>query len=249
MRDFRQMNEKIQADVGCVEKRNYQLKPRKFKILLLTLLLVTITTPGHSTPVNFSTSRIPAAPEMGQPQADEFQLARRRVRRRPGSDTSPSRGISDPTIPYLISPRNTFILQGNPTLRWNPIPGATSYTVQVSRNDMQWKTEVGATRVVYAGEPLQPGRYWVTVTADNGISTQDDDVIFDVLDDETAQQVRTEIARLGEQPLTEKKAFEWVDVYNKHGLYADAIEVLEGQKPRDSSQEGLFSSPRLKSGA
>jgi tetratricopeptide (TPR) repeat protein len=103
--------------------------------------------------------------------------------------------------------------------------------VEVGTNGRTWTAEVGETQVVYAGEPLQPEfRYWVTVTADNGISTQGkDDVGFTVLGDDEAQEVREEIARLEGQSLTEETAFKWVNIYTQHGLYADAIKVLEGQ--------------------
>jgi tetratricopeptide (TPR) repeat protein len=155
---------------------------------------------------------------------------RKKLRPRPSDDMSPPRSSSS-TIPYLISPRQTYILNGNPTLRWNSIPGAMRYQVEVSGNGEPWTVEVRETQVEYAGEPLQPGyRYQVTVTADNGTSTQsENDVGFTILGGEEAQGVRTELARLERPPLTEETAFEWVDVYSPHGLYADAIEVLEEQ--------------------
>lgn len=250
MRDFRQMNEKSQTilktDVGCVEERNassrieerntspYLLKVQTFKIPLLTLLLAAMAAPGQSTPTNALTSTISATIEMGQmgrPDTREFQIARRRVRRRPGDDTSPSRGVTDPNLPYLISPRNTFIRNSQPLLRWNPIPGATQYRVEVKAlgNSETWTVEVRGTQVRYAGNPFQPGyRYQVTVTAENGISTQGrDNAGFTVLSDDKAQQVEAELAQLQGQPLTEETVFEWVDIYNQYGLYVDAIEMLE----------------------
>jgi hypothetical protein len=221
------MNGTIKTHVKCVEARN--APSRCLKILLFTLLLAGIAAPGQST--NALTSTISATVEIGQPPTREFQIARRQVRRRPGDDTSPSRGVTDPTLPYLISPRNTAILESQPLLRWHPIPGVTRYRVEVGANGQTWTEEVGETQVVYAGEPLKPGfRYWVTVTADNGTSTKGkDDVGFTVLGEDEAQEATAEIARLEGQLLTEETAFEWVEVYTQHGLYADAIEVLERQ--------------------
>jgi hypothetical protein len=106
---------------------------------------------------------------------------------------SPTRTPNDPTIPYLISPRNTTILARQPTLTWNAVAGATSYQVQVLGPGVSWKTDVSQPQVVYSGsEPLQGGkRYWVTITADNGVSTEDNDNAgFTVLSDADTQRIK-----------------------------------------------------------
>ena len=56
-------------------------------------------------------------------------------------------------IPYIISPRNTWILDKQPTLKWNAVPDATSYRVQVIGPGVNWSQKVsGTNKIVYTGE-------------------------------------------------------------------------------------------------
>jgi hypothetical protein len=157
--------------------------------------------------------------------------ATRAVLTRPNNDRSPTRNANDPTIPYLISPRNTAILTRQPTLTWNPVAGATSYQVQVSGPGVNWKTEVRQPQLVYLGsEALQGGkRYWVTITADHGVSTKNNDNAgFTVLSDADTQRVKTQIAQLQQQPLSDKsKVLALAHLYRSNNLNAEAIAVLE----------------------
>jgi hypothetical protein len=157
--------------------------------------------------------------------------ATRAVLRRPNSNRSGTRNANDPTIPYLISPRNTYILTGQPTLTWNMVQGATSYQVQVSGPGVNWKTQVSQPQVVYSGnEALQSGkRYWVTITAHNGVSTKDkDNPGFTVLSDADTQRVKTQISQLQQQPLTDQsKVLALARLYTSNELNAEAIAVLE----------------------
>jgi hypothetical protein len=157
--------------------------------------------------------------------------ATRAILKRPNSNRSETRNANDPTIPYLISPRNTYILTRQPTLTWNSVAGATSYQVQVSGPGVNWKTQVSQPQVVYSGsEALQGGkRYWVTITAHNGVSTKDkDNPGFTVLSDADTQRVKTEISQLQQQPLSdESKVLALAHLYRSNELNAEAIAVLE----------------------
>ena len=155
----------------------------------------------------------------------------REVLTRPDSNRSGTRNGNDLTIPYLISPRNTAILNRQPTLIWNKVAGATSYQVQVSGPGVNWKTQVSQPQVVYSGsEPLQGGkRYWVTIVADNGVSTKGkDNPGFTVLSDADTQRVKTQIAQLQQQPLSDKsKVLALAHLYRSNEFNAEAIAVLE----------------------
>jgi len=155
----------------------------------------------------------------------------RAVLKRSDSNRSETRSANDPTIPYLISPRNTAILTRQPTLTWNAVAGATSYQVQVSGPGVNWKTQVSQQQVVYFGsESLQGGkRYWVTIGADNGVSTKDkDNPGFTVLRDADMQQVKTQIAQLKQKPLSDNsKELALAHLYRSNELNAEAIAVLE----------------------
>lgn len=57
----------------------------------------------------------------------------------------------------MITPHRGEILDGKPTIRWNPVAGVSRYTVRVTGSGVYWETQVSGTEVVYPGEPvLQP---------------------------------------------------------------------------------------------
>ena len=134
-----------------------------------------------------------------------------------------------PTVPHLITPRNTKIITNKPKLRWSPVEGTTSYQVAIMGNGFSWQTEVAETEVVYSGEiPLQPGNtYDVIVTADNGgVFRGQTPVTFSLLEEEMAR-VSKEVKQLQQQPLKEeRKALALAYLYDRNGLQAEAIDVL-----------------------
>ena len=138
---------------------------------------------------------------------------------------------NNPNIPYLISPRNTAILKGKPTLRWNPVSGATSYELQISGEQFNWTTQVGEARVVYSGnQPMQPGIYKVNITANNGACTKDkdDSVLFNVPNKEDIIQVNAYVEQLEQMSLSNtSKTLALVHLYKSYGFNAKAIELLE----------------------
>jgi hypothetical protein len=164
---------------------------------------------------------------------------------RPGSRLAPTRAGNNPTIPYLISPRDSGILARQPMLRWNPVAKATSYQVQVLGPGINWQTQVKQPQVVYGGESLKPGsRYWVTVTANNGASNQQEEGRFrgfSVLSDANRQRVNTEIAQLKQLSLeNEVKALTLAHLYRGNNLNADAIDLLEELVKKGSQSATVF---------
>ncbi len=153
---------------------------------------------------------------------------------RPRGDISPPRDDVNPRIPYIISPRRTLLLTDKPTLRWNAVPGALSYTVSViSDEDVIWEEEVSETEVVYPGEPpLEPGvDYLLIVDADMGASSQEEklpDLGFGLLDETEAAVVRDSVEQLVSLELAEEAlALATVNLYIGYDLKAEAIETLE----------------------
>lgn len=156
----------------------------------------------------------------------------------PGTYRCPHRGDQiawTDGIPYIISPRRTALLNDKPTLRWNPVSGAKSYTVSVEGENVNWKTQVTDTQVVYSGEPpLKPGgRYLLTVVADTGASSVDEPVQpgglnFGLLDQTQAQRVQAQAKQITQQTWTDQaKALALANLYTENGLIADAIATLE----------------------
>lgn len=77
-------------------------------------------------------------------------------------------------LPYLLSPRNTALMAPeNLLLTWNPVPGATSYQVQLEGRGVNWAVEVSEPQVTFPDTAsLQPNyRYAVVITADNGLAS------------------------------------------------------------------------------
>jgi hypothetical protein len=155
------------------------------------------------------------------------------ISRRPG-DIIPPRSSTNPLIPYIISPRRTLLLNPLPTLRWNAVPGALSYSVSlIGDEDVIWEEQVSETEVVYPGEPpLEPGvDYLLIVDADTGASSQEEEfpsLGFSLLDETEATVVRDSLKQLASLELADEAlALATVNLYIGYDLKAEAIETLE----------------------
>jgi hypothetical protein len=148
------------------------------------------------------------------------------------SDRIPTRSSNDPKIPYIISPRNTKIIESEPLLKWNPVAGAKSYRVSVTGPDVNWDTTVTQSQVVYGGtDPLKPRiRYRVMVTAESGESSNSDVVTgFERLDDVAVTQLKSDIAAVLEQKDLSEEAtvLAITHLERSNELYGSAIDRLE----------------------
>ena len=127
-------------------------------------------------------------------------------------------------LPYLISPRHTYVFNDSFTIRWHEVPGATKYKVKVE----DWIKETKETHISYDGE-LESGEYYrITVLADNGVTSKDEDSGLDgwftVLEDEKAKTLREEVADIKKQGLSpEQKGLLLAHFYRGHKLYFEAI--------------------------
>lgn len=181
--------------------------------------------------------------DLGDP--GEFSISQgcpssRPVLRRPNSTTTRTRTGNDSTVPYLIIPRNSKVLTGQPKLRWNPVAGVKKYQVQLSGpNAFNWETEVNQPQAVYSGkEPLKPGfRYWLTVSTDNSVTTKNkDNVGFTVMSEVDSQRVKAEIAKLQQQGLKgEGNVLALAYLYRSNDLHGDAIDLLSEFIQKDKS--------------
>jgi len=153
-------------------------------------------------------------------------------------DSDDSRGGSDQSVPYVISPRKTRVLDSKPTIRWNAAPSATSYTVIVRASGFTWKvTGVKGTQVTYTGQPLKAKvSYSVVIEAEgctlSKCSSEEDDsqagTGFTLVAEAEAQQIRSDAQQLAKQSLSdEAKALMLADFYAEHQLTSDAIQTLE----------------------
>ncbi|NEO02978.1 MAG: fibronectin type III domain-containing protein [Moorea sp. SIO3I7] len=133
-------------------------------------------------------------------------------------------------LPYLISPRNTLVFNESLTLRWNPVSGATQYTVKVGSEKPKQTNE---TQMVYDSE-LKPGEFYsVKVMANNGVAAKEDDdglnSWFIVLEEEEAKTFQEQVSVIKQQELShEQEALILAYFYRGNELNAEAIQILEG---------------------
>ncbi|NEP35734.1 tetratricopeptide repeat protein [Moorena sp. SIO3B2] len=193
---------------------------------------------GASATVMCDNSRVWVVPAGKESLVSDGCGSRQPRERRPNNRRSPSRAPNE-TIPYIISPRNTTLVTNRPILRWNAVPGATRYTVLVQDAGLtlDWKTETSNTEIDYSGPPLQPDSYYlVTVETNTGKSSEEEqgaDLSFTLLDAQSAESLKTEVAQLKQQlkqqPLTqEAEGLGLAYLYQRYDLNAKAIELLEG---------------------
>lgn len=155
---------------------------------------------------------------------------------------TPTRDPLADRIPYIVSPNNTWLLNALPTLRWQPVPGASSYTVRLSGPGLKWETQVSTTTVVYPGEPpLKPVEegYLLTVEADNGeVPAQ---ATFGLLDGNKATRMWAAAQAIARQNLTlEAKTLAIADLYIGQELIAEAIELLEALVAKESKIAAVY---------
>ena len=175
----------------------------------------------------------------GCPPPQELRLVRG------GSLIGATRGPVDPLIPYVISPRKTRLLSEQPTLHWNAVAAANTYTIHVHGNDgSDWWTETTLTRMVYpASAPtLRPGViYSLLVEVDNGRTSREEgtpELGFSLLEPDEAESVRADAVRLHNLALpAEAESYALAHLYAGHGLVAEAIEKIEALA-EDGSRAG-----------
>lgn len=165
----------------------------------------------------------------------------------PGGDPRGPAGGFDSSIPFIISPRNTAILNDKPTIRWNPVQGASSYTVIISDNqgEIWWeKKQVRTTEIAYDGKPFQPGAsHSVVVQTDKGDSSKESlpNLGFRRLSPDDVRQVEAVADLIAKQGLTdEAKALSLAYLYTGYELRSDAIKVLEAEVTKGSKNLAIY---------
>ena len=117
-------------------------------------------------------------------------------------------GGIDASIPYLISPRHSLLLSNTPTFRWNAVPDATEYTVElISSQGVIWKAQVQGTQIIYPGNPPLESdvSYSLNIQANTGQSSQQDgasNLGFIILRPAEAQILKAEAAKIEREGLS-----------------------------------------------
>lgn len=153
-------------------------------------------------------------------------------------------GGLDSSLPYLISPRNSFQASDRFPIRWNPVAGATRYTVRLwlwedangGRQQVLWETTTTETSLTYEGNPpLAPEAFYsIEVITDQGVSSNEDAGCaiagFSVLFPETRSRLEADLAPLNRQNLpAEERALAIADLYLSYQMLDAAIATLTQQ--------------------
>lgn len=158
-------------------------------------------------------------------------------------------GGFDATIPYVITPRNSFHPSDQFAMRWNPVAGTEFYTVRLwlwqdangGRQRVVWETTTSEASIFYDGNPpLAPESFYsVEVITDQGRSSDLDAGCaiagFAVLFPEMRSRLQADLAQLtaaatAEAPLsTEELALARADIYLKYQMLDNAIASLVTQ--------------------
>jgi hypothetical protein len=204
------------ASFGAILYRGDQLRlAPNAEAVVLCENLTTWNVPGGS----------PSGLNNGCPQVQEPVLVSS------GGLIANTRGGTDLSIPYIISPRATKLLSPNPIFRWNEVDNVQTYRLSLSGTD--WQAETNDTQFMYPGNPpLQVGTdYLLIVEVDNGKSSRDEGLPglgFSLLSDGEISRVHEETRVIEALNLTDDaKAFVLAQLYSGHHLYAEAIELLE----------------------
>jgi tetratricopeptide (TPR) repeat protein len=76
------------------------------------------------------------------------------------SETVRSSRAEQAEIPLLLTPRNTYITETQPTFNWQPVPDASGYRLSLNlANGESWSRETTETNLIYPDDapPLAPG--------------------------------------------------------------------------------------------
>jgi hypothetical protein len=160
----------------------------------------------------------------------------------------PTKMPVDPLIPYVISPRKTRLMSGQPTLRWNSVFGVISYTVGIHGDDgSDWYTRTTDTQIAYPTDApsLHSGiTYQLLVKADNGRTSREEgapNTGFRLLTPEEAEPIQADTARLQALALPpEAEAYALAHLYAGHNLIAEAVDLLETLVENGSQEAAVY---------
>lgn len=225
--------------IACNPAAWTALAPRLAKPLIILVLGVALGLEGWPAPAQANT-------------VGNFLFGRRQNRggrspnRQRGGGVRAGRlgGGLDSRLPYLITPRNSFQARDRFTLRWNPVDGATSYTVRLwqwedangGRQQIVWETTTANTSLTYDGNPPLAAEsfYSIEVITDQGVSSNQDAGCaiagFAVLFDETRSRLEADLAEIARQDLPpQDKALAMADLYLSYQMLDAAIKTLTQQ--------------------
>lgn len=141
-------------------------------------------------------------------------------------------------IPYLLTPRRTFITDGHPLLRWHGSAEGAPYTVRVWGDGLNWESVTNETELRYPEDApaLQPGApYHVTVRDSLGHSSDEEkdktalDLSFALMSPVQVAELERLLAQVDALQVNETAiSLLKAEIYSAHNARSDAILLLKG---------------------
>jgi len=144
---------------------------------------------------------------------------------------------NDGSSPIVLSPRKTKLLSPHPTLRWTAVKGVTNYHVFIRGLHVSWESSAASTQINYPNDApkLEPGADYKMAVVTNDGSISDEPGLglgFSVLEGKDVQIVLQQQHQIEDLHLADGPTqFLIAHVYASHGLYAEAIDRLQGVFP------------------
>lgn len=175
-------------------------------------------------------------PPAGDSQVSVGCPSTRGVLRRHRDPTGGTRGPNQDS-PYLISPRNTAILPGQPLkLTWNSVTESNNYQISLKKlSQVIWTVNTSESEIFFRDlDKLQRDRaYIINITADTGESEPQGTEIaptIKVLSNEKVQELEANIAQIEAAGLdAEAKALALAYIYHAYELHQLALDILAEQ--------------------
>jgi tetratricopeptide (TPR) repeat protein len=153
--------------------------------------------------------------------------------------------VSNQSEPTLISPYNDAVFSPTPRLTWHPVPGATSYTVQVRGTGVDWFQQVNETSLDYpqAQPKLALGNaYKVSIVANqdrNPISASS--TVLIVASQDEIRQTKDLVSTIQHlKLLPDDEAIDLSTAYMSQGFLTEAISVLQARIQLGSQNPRIF---------
>lgn len=191
-----------------------------------------------------------AANKCARPQvteAEKYRCTNLKPQNCPTTLKGPDDENSVPS-PRLISPyiSGGRILTTRPSISWRAVPGATSYTVEMEGNNVNWQIQVNNTLLPYpSGQPqLKFGRmYRITVFAYQGNSIISHAPLgFGTLPEKEQQEIALLVKQVNELkvPLDEAAVGVLDTIYMSKNLINESIETLKARVAAGSKNPEIY---------
>lgn len=173
---------------------------------------------------------------------------------RPWTDVAALRAEGDGSLPYIVQPRNTALLNDRPQIHWHEIDTEATYIITIIAEDGEerpsFEATGGASDWPSDWPPLEVDATYLLRVSTKGKSHQEESTPagqgFWLLDTNESEEVQEQEERLRAQSLP-ATAIDLVvaELYLNHGMRSEAIGLLERVVQRDGTPAVYLSLSRV----